>query len=75
MIYYICNRPNLENSLENHCKTTCPHGKPHRLDGCSTDEMCNVDCGLETDNSPCKKSIIVKCRPANKKELENYIIK
>jgi hypothetical protein len=73
MIYYICNRPDKEKSLENHCLSGCYHGKPHIVDGCSKNEICNIDCGLVNEgNKECKKSIFVRCRPATKAELEKY---
>ena len=76
MIYYICNRPDKEKSLGNHCELYCFHGRPHKLDGCSADETCNVDCGFESNgNTTCKKSVMVKCRIVTKKELERYNIK
>lgn len=61
MIYYICNR---KRKVE-HCHTHCYHGKPHAADQCTTDEVCHI--GIKS-----KKGIIVKCRPATKKELEQY---
>lgn len=60
MIYYICDR---QKKVE-HCLTHCFHGRPHQADSCTMDEVCNIEAG--------KKGIVVKCRPATKKELTQW---
>lgn len=79
MIYYICDRPKKENCLGNHCLEYCYHGRPHKADGCTKDTLCNVDCAKKVGDTyvsegdePCNKSIVVRCRPANKKELKRW---
>lgn len=59
MIYYICDR---EDKVE-HCFIQCGHGLPHKVDCCSTDEVCYIEC---------EEGMVVRCRPATKKELEHY---
>lgn len=81
MIYYVCDRPDKQKSQGNHCLKYCFHGRPHPVDGCSVDSECNIDCARKKRNEDvyvnngwksCKKSIIVRCRPANKKELQMW---
>ena len=76
MIYYICDRPDKQKCRGNHCQEYCPHGRPHKADGCTTDSECHIDCARKKGDVfihngwvGCKKSLVVKCRPANKKEL------
>ena len=81
MIYYICDRSGKNKSLGGHCLEHCRHGKPHKVERCSTDTECHIDCGRKIKNEDiyvhngwetCKKSIMVRCRPANKEELLRY---
>ncbi len=62
MILYICDR---KRKVE-HCKTHCYHGKPHQADQCTSNEVCYIGS---------KKGVVVKCRPATKKEIDSYASK
>jgi hypothetical protein len=59
IIYYICDRV----KKVEHCKTHCYHGKPHLPDQCTKEEVCYIGS---------KKGVVVKCKPATKKELAKY---
>jgi hypothetical protein len=59
MIYYICNKK----KKVDHCHDTCLHGRPHKAENCTTEEICFIGS---------QKGTSVKCRMLNKKELKLY---
>ena len=76
MIYYICNVAKKEKSKGDHCLMYCKHGRPHKADGCTSYEECDIECGIEKEDGfyhdgikHTKKAIMVKCRPVTKSEL------